>query len=156
MLDVLEREFVVPVIFPTRGALRKKVGDLAAGTEFAMDAFVIGNGRLVAIYPHPIEVHRDDPPFDLFSGNYSFFAINVAEIVFKKPDRIILDGLRGRDQGGERYGALGAPLNCKLEGLELTRGEDDVSVDIHCWPWAPDWKIRHPLFERRSSPSAAR
>lgn len=148
-LLVLDREYVVPVVFAVQGQLRETVADVPEGTEFVMEGFLLGNGRLAALYPHPVEIHRDDPPFDLFSGNYGFFTVNFADIVARDPNRLLLDEFRGRDRPSDRFGAIRAPLGCELEAFELKRDDEDVRVDIHCWPWAPDWWVRHPLFDRR-------
>lgn len=146
VLAFLDRTYMVPAIFPIRGKLREATAGVPAGTEFSMESFLIGGGRIVALYPHPVEVHRDDAPFDLFSGNYGFFAVNFADIVPEAPGRLRLDSFRGRNVPGDAFGDIRAPMQCALESLEFVHGQTDIRVDIHCWPWAPDWKIRHPLF----------
>ncbi len=146
VLAFLDRTYSVPAVFPIRGTLRKATGKLPAGTEFSMETFLIGRGRIVALYPHPVEVHRDDAPFDLFSGNYGFFEFNYADIIPEPPRRLRLDHFRGRNRPSEAFRDVRAPMQCDLESLEFSHGETDIRVDIHCWPWAPDWQIRHPLF----------
>jgi len=148
VLEFLGREYVVPATFPIRGVLREAVGPLPKGEEFAMEAFLIGNGRLVALYPHAIEVHREDPPFDLFSGNYGFYAVNVVDNLSTE-DRLRLHRYRGRNYSTDSFGEVRAPMGCELEGLDLERGQSVVEVDIHCWPWAPNWAIDNPLIRRR-------
>lgn len=148
ILELLDREYVIPATFPIRGELREAVGDHPKGSAFAMEGFLIGNGRVVALYPHAIKVHRVDPPFDLFTGNYSFFAVNVVDNRSTE-DHLRLDHYRGRNRPTDSFGEVRAPLGCDLKGLDLEGTDPVVRVDIRCFPWAPDWEIRNPRLERR-------
>lgn len=157
VLTVLEKEYVVPTIFPpsgrTRADLRTREGIVPAGTYFEADGMVLGRGRLAVWYPLPPYIRRTDPPYDFRGGRYDLHRLNIADIASPPRGGWALDRLRGRNGPRDAFSGIGGPFRLPIRRIDLASGSARITV------WATFGirvRVEHPRFARRTPPLYAR
>jgi hypothetical protein len=132
VLSVINQEFLVTSLFFPRGRVRKDIayekGIIAKGTFFELAGLLLGDGRVVALYPFPIAVHRTDAIFGYLTGNYSLFRVNIADIQSEYGQSYILAHFRGRNSPIENWQAIRGPLRAPVEEIILGPKRKEVQL----------------------------
>ena len=156
-LTVLDKEYVIPTIFPpsgrTRADLRTSSGVIRAGTYFEADGLLLGRGRLAVWYPLPPYIRRTDPPYDFRGGRYDLHRVNVAQIASPPDGGWVLDRLQGRNHPAQNPSGIGGPFRMPVRRIDLAKGREQITV----WGlFGIRVQVEHPLFAHRTPPLYAR
>lgn len=138
-LQTLYQEFRVGTPYATSGILERAIqvgGEyFEKGTLFHQAALIVGNGRVVHLYDHPIVVKRQDPPYDFLNGHYEYFRVNIMDIAPTADGRPQFLRLRGRNAPKEEFRPFRGPFRTAIHSLTLSEDARTVRAKAGLGVW---------------------
>jgi len=138
-LKVINTEYDISTVFFPRGYTRREVKSagqtIPKQTFFDLEGLLLGNGRLVVLYPHHISVHRPDPYYGFLTGNYELYRVNIADIKSTENGPNILSDFRGRDSPNQKFRPVLAPLGLPINEMIYPRGSGRIKVKLGLVHW---------------------
>ena len=134
-LRLINQHFDLGCLFPPAG-----INEIS-GNGFEIEGLLIGNGRMVLIYPEAIRVQRKDPPYSYITGRYEFYRVNVVQIDSS------LNQFFGRNQPHEKLKPFLGPLGVPIKRITVRDNNQSVRVRAGV-VW---WTFEHPMIRRIST-----